>query len=476
MTMRRHILVSLVAGAFLSLPSFAQTSIPVNFDLNYPGGDKLESMSVKQGNALPLDSKPIPERDGYRFAGWFTSPDCNPSEEWLFGNNSVGFFGQATDSMAVRRPMTLYAKWVEPTPIRTPEDLDAMRNDLSGWYILENDIDLSGIANWIPVGEYEGPYEWAPGEWWKKAFKGKFEGNGHKIKNLHITKLVTDKSGLFGACVNAELIGVKMENTVIELTAERPYVAPLAGILKQDGGRKAEISGCSITGTVIKVKTTNKESTFHSFTGLCGGAWNGTIAYNDVSGKMDIEIAGEGGGELYVGAFLGEAYNDTIGCISDMDINIKFSKQTKNDFKAYIGGLQASATNIDYCQASGSINLSGISGSKEIYIGGVAGSERYGTIKSTKSSVHITEKGLPSVTIGGIIGEFNSTFAMMGAAMGTTTTTLNYCTFNGKIDYDRNGTEQFGEICGTGQPQQAPSQWGPSMNYVIKNCKYEPAE
>ena len=60
--------------------------------------------------------------------------------------------------------------------------------------------------------------------------------------------------------------------------------------------------------------------------------------------------------------------------------------------------------------------------------------------------------------------------------MGTTTTTLNYCTFNGKIDYDRNGTEQFGEICGTGQPQQAASQWGPSMNYVIKNCKYEPVE
>ena len=64
----------------------------------------------------------------------------------------------------------------------TPEELDAIREDLHGWYVLEADLDLSGIANWIPIGEYEAPYEFAPGEWWRHAFKGIFDGNGHTSK------------------------------------------------------------------------------------------------------------------------------------------------------------------------------------------------------------------------------------------------------------------------------------------------------
>ena len=103
------------------------------------------------------------------------------------------------------------------------------------------------------------------------------------------------------------------------------------------------------------MKTTNDESTFHSFTGLCGGAWGGTLEDNYVSGTMDIEIAGTGGGELYVGPYLGEAYNDTRRCSSDYDINIRFSKpQPAEGFKAFIGGLQASSTPAKRAAASAS--------------------------------------------------------------------------------------------------------------------------
>jgi len=49
--------------------------------------------------------------------------------------------------------------------------------------VLENDIGLSSISNRVPIGEYEAHYEFAPGVWWKKAFKGKPEGNGYQIKN-----------------------------------------------------------------------------------------------------------------------------------------------------------------------------------------------------------------------------------------------------------------------------------------------------
>jgi hypothetical protein len=124
----------------------------------------------------------------------------------------------------------------------------------------------------------------------------------------------------------------------------------------------------------------------------------------------------------------------------------------------------------------GSINMSGFSGSKEIYVGGLIGSERYGTVKSSRSSVRITEKKVPSIQIGGIVGEFNQRYGMIGAAVGTKTTILNWCTFTGKVTSDGNDTVVFGEICGGGQPEPLSSPWGLSMDYSIRNCKYEPAE
>jgi len=34
----------------------------------------------------------------------------------------------------------------------TAEDLDNVRNNLSGEYIQMADIDLSGYTNWVPIG------------------------------------------------------------------------------------------------------------------------------------------------------------------------------------------------------------------------------------------------------------------------------------------------------------------------------------
>lgn len=152
-----------------------------------------------------------------------------------------------------------------PTLVRTASELDAMRNDLYGWYVLDADIDLSGMANWIPVGEYEADYEFAPGEWWRHAFKGVLDGNGRTIKGLTITELVTDKSGLFGTVANGEIRNLRMEGSRLTFTAERPYVAPLAGILKQDEGQVCSILDCPVINTLNRVKTNNAASVFHSF-------------------------------------------------------------------------------------------------------------------------------------------------------------------------------------------------------------------
>jgi uncharacterized repeat protein (TIGR02543 family) len=458
----------LFAGNFM----LAQNTSTVSFNLNYETGLTLSPVTVETGRMLPADAKLYPSREGYRFGGWYTSRDCLPAEEWRFGNNA-SFFVAATDSMKVEKDMTLYAKWVSPKPIRTVEELDAVREDLYGWYVLENDLDLSDIANWDPIGSYEGDYEFAPSEWWRHAFKGIFDGQGHTIRGLRITELRADKAGLFGTLADGEICNLKMEDSQLCFTAERPYIAPLVGIIKQDKG-VAAVRGCQITGTIIKVKTINTESTFHSFTGLCGGIWGGILENNTVSGTIDIEMAGNGGGELYVGAYAGEAYNDTRNCTSHFDINIRFSQAQVNEFKAFIGGLQASATNVENCTARGSITLSGESGSRQVFIGGLVGSERYGTVSGSASDVRIMLEDTDFAQVGGIVGEFNATYGTMGSAFGVNTTQIEACTYAGTPVFKNVATPVFGEIAGAGEPAPLTSFWGPSMSYKIENCNYRP--
>ena len=464
----------IVANALLGVVSAtAQEPCLVSFDLNYDATEKISSISVYPGMAMSMASKPIPERKGFRFGGWYTSPECHPEQEWRFGSNSVGFYMPATDSMTVKSPMTLYAKWVAPTPVRTAQDLDAIRNDLYGWYVLENDIDLSAVTNWIPIGEYKGNYEFAPGEWWRHVFKGILDGNGHTIRNMQITKLTTDKCALFGTVANGIIRNLKMDNSRLEFTAESPYVAPLAGILKQDEGQECIVKDCEVVNTFIKVRTINAESTFHSFTGLCGGAWGGTVENCIVNGKMQLEIAGKGGGELYVGSFLGEAYNDTRSCKSHYDINIHFVTPVEGEYKAFIGGLQSSATNVDSCTATGSICVEGNSGSKAIYLSGLVGSERYGIVQNSCSSVQIKAFDMPVAQIGGIVGEFNAGYGTIGAAFGTKVTIVRNCSYTGTPIISGVSNPVFGEISGAGQPAPLTSPWGLSMDYILENNTYK---
>lgn len=456
----------------VALTAAAQHTSRVFFDLNYDTDQALAPVTVTTGCMAPAEAKPYPVREGYRFGGWYTAPECRPEQEWRFGCNA-SFYTQPTDSMCVERSMILYAKWVSPKPIRTVEELDAIREDLYGWYVLENDLDLSGIANWTPVGEYEGDYEFAPAEWWRHAFKGVFDGGGHTIRGLRITELTTDKSGLFGAIADGEVLNLNMEDSRLVFTAERPYVAPLAGIIKQDLGQAA-VRNCRITGTLIQVRTTNREGTFHSFTGLCGGIWGGTLEDNTVSGRMEIELAGSGGGELYAGAYAGEAYNDTRRCTSDFDIDIRFAvPQPADGFKAFIGGLQASATNVEDCTARGRIRVSGESGGEQLFIGGLVGSERYGKVSGSASTVKVEVRSTGFAQVGGIVGEFNAGYGVMGAAFGVTTTTVEGCSYTGKPVFRKVSRPVFGQFAGAGEPEPLASPWGMGMSYKIDRCTYK---
>ena len=76
-------------------------------------------------------------------------------------------------------------------------------DSLSGTYVLDADIDLSG-DDWTPIGDESTP------------FSGTFRGNGHEIRNMVCTNCPPESTcrGFFGVVSNATIEGVSVSGMV----------------------------------------------------------------------------------------------------------------------------------------------------------------------------------------------------------------------------------------------------------------------
>ena len=127
-------------------------------------------------------------------------------------------------------------------PISTVADLQKIGNDvaypLSGSYYLTNDIDLSGVADWVPIGAISAS-ESSGGT---VRFTGVFDGRGYSIRNLTITTETTFKGlfcRLFGATVkDLDLVNVDIKGT-----------SPVGGVVGAMLGESI-IERVSVTGNI----------------------------------------------------------------------------------------------------------------------------------------------------------------------------------------------------------------------------------
>jgi len=468
MTIMKKTIFFLVA--LMAMVQLQAQDCTVNFDLNYAGAGALPARQVKQGRVMPLTDKPLPTREGYRFGGWYTSSSCQAEEEWLFGSKSGGYFQPAADSMAVEKSMTLYARWIAPTHIKDAEGLNRMREDLHGWYVLDNDIDLSDYEDWIPVGTYEADYEWADGEWWTNGFKGKLDGQGHAIRHLSITKPTHEKKALFGSMVNGEICNLIIESPRIDMTAASTYVAPLVGIIKQDNGHEAIIENVTVKDARFNLHIVGTHAAFTGITCVTVGCWNGTLRNIDVEGSIHVDITGKVGADLYIGGIAGENYSNTTDCHTKLDIKANFHEvENVGNYKGFIGGMVASGTNVDGCLAEGTIEVRGQAQTDDLYIGGLVGSGRYGVIAQNASLVNIKVENVQKAQVGGIVGEFNSLYGGIGAALGIKLTEVKQCYVGGSIS--ATPSVVIGAISGAGQPQTL-SAFGGKMDYKLGDCAY----
>ena len=164
---------------------------------------------------------------------------------------------------------------------------EAANKDLSTNCILMTDIDLSGV-NWEPVafGDIDTYYT------------GTFDGNGHTISNLTITKenlYFGDDCGMFGRVgTNVTIKNLTLKNVSLNVSADRENAGLGIGALA--GANQGTISNCNVSGNI----STN--SVMQHVGGIVGRMDSGIIQYCHSSASI------QGGNSDYVGGVLGGEY------------------------------------------------------------------------------------------------------------------------------------------------------------------------
>ncbi len=88
-------------------------------------------------------------------------------------------------------------------PINSLQDFLNISNELRGHYILNTDLDLSGIASWTPIGSDSNP------------FVGGLDGQGHTITGLTRNTPNDNEIGLFGYSSGATFKNLGLKNVNI---------------------------------------------------------------------------------------------------------------------------------------------------------------------------------------------------------------------------------------------------------------------
>ena len=261
----------------------------------------------------------------------------------------------------------------EPTTgvqIRDWYDLDDIRDDLDGKFILMNDLD-STTAGYMELASStaNGGRGWLPIGIWPNAFVGSFDGQGFEIRDLFIGREGEDYVGLFSfAGTGAFIVGVGLVDA--DVTGDT-YVGGLAGHM-HDGS----LSNCYSTGSVAG------DTHVGGLAGECGGIVSNTYSAASVYG--DFEVGGLIGqnhatlgrcyasgtvtGQQYVGGLVGWNHDGIIS-------NSYSSANVAGD--SLVGGLVGhNRGSVSNCHSTGSV-----AGYENV--GGLAGRNYEGTVSNS---------------------------------------------------------------------------------------------
>ncbi|MEM5767332.1 MAG: hypothetical protein AAGU32_03440, partial [Bacillota bacterium] len=301
----------------------------------------------------------------------------------------------------------------DPYVITTAEELDAVRNDLDGYYKLGNDIDLSETdyaGAWTPIGAFvaDGDSSEIPDA--NYAFNGTFDGKDYTISGLTVEG--TACVGLFGVVANgtvkdlniedatvsgntmtAAAIGYAYNSTVddVDLTGTntitgtldaaavspsipRPYM--VAGVV--GAGMDSTISNCDVTGTTLTMAsdgTATAWGTNAHDAGLVGGGLEGCNV--DRCSASDSSVIVDGAYCFGIGGLSGcaiSAESVTDCTVTDVTISVGDNAYLVGGLMGYTGqDGDKTATQVSGCSADTTIEV----GANSSRIGGLIGGGFY---------------------------------------------------------------------------------------------------
>jgi hypothetical protein len=218
----------------------------------------------------------------------------------------------------------------DPIQISTVQDLKAMLNGLDKHYVLKNDIDFGTSYYWLPIGTATTP------------FKGSFNGNGYKIKNLLIDRPM-DNQGLFGYTLGAKIENLALENVNIQGINN---VGALVGYATSG----TEIKNCSTSGSI-----NGSGDNIGGLIGFITSISTATSKITECANYGSVKGVNNVGG---VAGYLNN-YAELLNCYNRG--NISGSKSNVGGITGYIH-----SSNAKYCYSSGEVtgvsNVGGLVG------------------------------------------------------------------------------------------------------------------
>jgi hypothetical protein len=263
--------------------------------------------------------------------------------------------------------------------IRNQIELNSIRYNLTGKYILINDITLNkneagfDAFGWRPIGG-NSPKDF------NSHFAGIFNGDSHKIDGLWIDGQDSDYIGLLSIINGAQIKNLGVKTTDKDIKGH-DYVGVIVGLI-YDGSIKNSYSIGNING-------------YRNVGGISGFIRNGLVKNSYFNGNLN--------GIQHVGGLSGWVDVDSLITNSYSNGNVSG--------ELYIGGI---AGYVLGGFVTNSYSTANINGSE--YIGGIAGTVDNGLVKNSYAIGNIigTEVGK---YIGGIAGYANNSIVQSNAAI-----------------------------------------------------------
>ncbi len=281
--------------------------------------------------------------------------------------------------------------------IYTKDDLDNIKLDMAGKYILMNDIVFEDSDYEKGGSFYNSGRGWEPIGTSSTKFTGVFDGNGYKISNLYINNSKQDYIGLFGCMSNATIKNVTLEDA--NITGNK-YAGGITGYISN-----STVTNCDYSGFIVGNNYIG---------GIVGYSYmESIVSYCNTQGIVD--------GKKYVGGIVGYQKSYT----QDDSYIYNYIEYCNNaaliNAESYEGGIVGYSYSYEYdsiyysrcyygysyvqnCSNNGSINASGSN------VGGIIGCS-YGS-NANQYVYYCYNSGNVSASsyVGGVVGKCDSNY------------------------------------------------------------------